>query len=562
MIIILTSWVIILVNCYLVGFVFSNSILKLKTISEIIIVGIIAITLFANIIAFLFPISNTLIISIVITSTLNLLIYLKKIKLQCLIAKRKLFNFRNIILLLASAILFSAYSSGYSNINDDGLYYTQTIMWLREFGLVHGISNLHLSLGLCSSWHVFQAVFSFSNSVNLNDVNGFLMFVFTLFIIEKSTNKNINYFFYLQYFLVLIISIPFYSAPNPDFAIIIFTAITLQLFLTTKNKENYPLILLIATFCFTIKLSAITVSILAIFVVINLLKLSSFKLNSKLYILLLFIITIQISKNIYQTSYPLYPYKVLSINNDWKTPETIVSYFTNGIKTWSYSNKLKPNDINVIKDIGILQLIESLIFRSGTKGLINKTIFLSFLISILLVSYLWFKNKINKNTITLHTIIGFSLIIWFAFAPQYRFAMPMLIFYVAYLLYLIYFYLFSKYFKINLYYIHISILVILFIPNMFGLNINGNETSKQIGKFDQLKLTQLFIPMPKYYFEKMDTIMVNSTNYYHTNGNMYCWNSPLPCMSKGYEKIIFDNFKYRISLRGESLNDGFKFVKY
>jgi hypothetical protein len=209
MIIILASWIFIMVNCYLWGFFISNSILKIKTISVTIIVGIIFITLFANIIAFLFPISNTIIISIVITSILNLLMYFNEIKLQLLQIKKKLFNYKNIVLLVLSAVLFAAYSSGYSNINDDGLYYTQTIMWLREYGFVHGISNLHLSLGLSSSWHVFQAVFSFSNTTNLNDINGFLMLVFTLFVIEKNTNKNINIFLYFQYFLVLLISIPF-----------------------------------------------------------------------------------------------------------------------------------------------------------------------------------------------------------------------------------------------------------------------------------------------------------------------------------------------------------------
>jgi len=562
MIVILASWIFILVNCYLCGFFISTSILKLKTISETIIVGIIAITLFANIIAFTFPISNTFIISLIISSILNLLIYFKDIKLQWLIAKRKLFNFKNIILLLASALLFAAYSSGYSNINDDGLYYNQTIMWLREYGLVHGISNLHLSLGLCSSWHVFQAIFSFSNKVNLNDINGFLMFVFTLFIIEKNTNKNINFLLYFQYFLVLIISIPFYSAPNPDFAIIVFTAIAIQLFLTAKNRDNYPLILLIATYCFTVKISSILVSVLAVFVLYKLLKNASFKLQSKLYMLLFLMLTIQVSKNIYQTSYLLYPYKILSVNTDWKTPEAVVSYFTNGVKTWSYSNKFKPNDVNEIKDIGVLQLLESLLFRSGTKGLINKIIFASFLLSILLVSYLWFKHKINQHTIILQVVTGCSLIIWFVFAPQYRFAMPMLIYYLAFITYLFYYHLLRNFFKINLYMVHVSIIIILFIPTIFGLNISGNETSKQIGQFEQLKSTQLLYPMPKYSFAKMDTIVVNNTHFYHVNGNIYCWNSPLPCMSKGYEKIIFDNFKCRISLRGNTLGEGFKFISY
>jgi hypothetical protein len=273
-------------------------------------------------------------------------------------------------------------------------------------------------------------------------------------------------------------------------------------------------------------------------------------------------LSIHVSKNIYQTAYPLYPYKILSVNADWKTPEAVVSYFTNGVKTWSYSNKYKPNEVNEIKDIGAMQLIASLLFRSGTKGFINKVIFASFLLSILLVSYLWFKQKINQHTIIIQVVTGISLIIWFAFAPQYRFAMPMLIYYLAFIMYLIYYHLLRNFFKINLYLIHVSIIIILFIPTVFGLNLSGNETSKQIGQFEKLTPSQLIFPKDKYSFVKMDTIVVNNTTFYHVNGNTYCWNSPLPCMSKGYEKIIFDNFKCRISLRGNSLSEGFKFIYY
>ncbi len=562
MILILVSWIFILANCYLFGFVLNKIIFKQNTISVIIIIGIIAISFLSNVLSFLRPVDNLLLFNISFISCINILLYFNEIKQNLIDVKKKIFNIKNIILLLLSAVLFAAYSSGYSNINDDGLYYTQTIMWLREYGLVHGISNLHLSLGLSSSWHVFQAVFTFSNKINLNDVNGFLMLVFTLFIIEKSSNKNINYLLYFQYFLVLLISIPFYSAPNPDFAIIVFTAIAIQLFLTNRKSENYPIILLIAVYCFTVKISAISVTMLAIIVFYKLIKTSSYKFQSRLFILLFLMLATQISKNIYQTSYPLYPYKILSINTDWKTPETIVSYFTNGVKTWSYSNKFKPNDVAEIKNISALQLFENLLLRSGTKGLINKIIFASFIISILLVCYLWFKNKIGKQTIIVQVVIGLSLIIWFIFAPQYRFAMPMLIYYLAFIIYLIYYHLLRSLFELNLYFIHILIILMLFVPTIIGLNISGNETSKQIGQFEKLKREQIIYPMPKYSFAKMDTIIINNTPYYHVNGNIYCWNSPLPCMSKGYEKIIFENFKYRISLRGNSIGEGFKFISY
>lgn len=67
-------------------------------------------------------------------------------------------------------------------IVDNETYYIQTIKWLNEFGLVKGLANLHFFFGQMSGWHLLQSGFNFgfiSNS--LNDLNGFLMLIFTFF---------------------------------------------------------------------------------------------------------------------------------------------------------------------------------------------------------------------------------------------------------------------------------------------------------------------------------------------------------------------------------------------
>ncbi|MFA9213906.1 MAG: hypothetical protein ACEQSR_08675 [Candidatus Methylacidiphilales bacterium] len=428
-------------------------------------------------------------------------------------------------------------------------------MWLNQYGLVHGLSNLHLSLGLCSSWHVFQAIFTFNNSIHFNDVNGLLMLIFTFFILEKSNNNKTVFWSYIQYLLVLLLSFPFFSAPNPDFAIIILSAISVQLFISNKN---FPFIILIAAFCFSIKISAIITTLLAVYL---LLKYWDIYQSKRLLFLAIAIVTIHIIKNIYQTAYPLYPYKIASFNLDWKTPENILNFFTDGVKTWAYSDKFKPNDIEQLKDTTQWQMLKNLLFRTGSKGLINKAIFFSFLFSNVLVAFFYFKKKLKQNTLVMHVITCFSLIIWFAFAPQYRFALPMLIYFLSFIISLIYTELFALKTTNFLKYIHLFLLLIFFTISITGLNIKASETSSQIGTFNKITPQQLLIPKPQYSF-KMDTILVNNQPYFHAQGNRYCWNSTLPCMSKGYEKIIFENYHYRISLRGKDLNEGFKFIYY
>lgn len=464
-------------------------------------------------------------------------------------------NKKNLFTIVFSSLVFAIYSSGFSNINDDGLYYTQTIMWLNQHGLVHGLSNLHLSLGLCSSWHVFQAIFTFPNLINLNDVNGLLLLVFTIFILEKNELEQNLFANYLQYLLVLAISIPFFSAPNPDFAIIILSIVAIQLFI---SNNNYPFIVVLAAFCFSIKISAIITSLLAFYITIRHSDIYKYK---PFLLLALAIIGIHITKNIYQTAYPLYPYKIAAVNFDWKTPESILNFFTDGVKTWAYSDKFKPTDIEQIKETNQWQIAKNMLFRTGSKGLINKIILLSFLLSNVLVAYFYFKKKLEQKIIAMHIIICLSLAIWFVFAPQYRFALPMLIYFLAFIISLIYNEPFQKKFKINLWYFHVLLLLVFFTISLTGIKVNGNQTSSQIGTFNKIDAQQILIPKPEYTF-KMDTIWVNDKSYFHAQGNRYCWNSPLPCMSKGYEKIIFENYHYRISLRGKNLNEGFKFIYY
>lgn len=555
MISILIYWLFILVICYIQGLVFNKLFKANHSLSLTVVLGIIGITTLANLVAFFAPINFLFLATAIIISILFIVFNSKhfssNLKSHLAIFKNK----KNLFTIVLSSLVFAIYSSGFSNINDDGLYYTQTIMWLNQHGLVHGLSNLHLSLGLCSSWHVFQAIFTFPNLINLNDVNGLLLLVFTLFIIEKNEKEQNAVTNYLQYILVVAISIPFFSAPNPDFAIIIFSAMAIQLFISNKN---YSFIVVLAAFCFSIKISAIITSLLVIYIVA---RFSSIYKQKILLQFALVIVGIHITKNIYQTAYPIYPYKIASFNFDWKTPESILSFFTDGVKTWAYSDKFKPTDIEQIKNTNQWQVAKNLLFRTGSKGLINKIILLSFLLSNVLVAYFYFKKKLKQKIIAMHLLTSLSLVIWFLFAPQYRFALPMLIYFLAFIISLIYKEILSQKFKINLWYFHIFLLLVFFTISITGIKVNGNQTSSQIGTFNKIDAQQIWVPKPEYSF-KMDTIMVSGQTYFHAQGNRYCWNSPLPCMSKGYEKIIFENYHYRISLRGKNINEGFKFIYY
>ena len=420
MILILLSWLLMLCVCYPLGFAINKYLQLHVNTSLILILGIILLVNLANLFSFFLPLDQLFLESVILLSTLITVIYKTELITKIKFDVKSILNTKNSFIIGLSALLYAAYSSAFSSINDDGLYYIQTTLWLKKYGLVHGLSNLHVSLGLCSSWHVFQTVFSFTEKMNFNDVNGFLMLIFTFYLIENTIAKKSNIVFYVQFLLTLIISLPFYSSPNPDLAVIVFTILGIHLF-TQEPKKNYAILLLIASFALTIKISALVLFVLGIYLTFKNYRTISYKL----FVSILLIGGIHISKNVYQTAYPLYPLKTLSIKLDWKTPEPIIDYYLNGIKTWAYSKEFKPKEIDSVKDKSHFEILKLLLSREGSKGLINKVIFTAFLLSVVLLIF----NLKNKKIINveLHIILGISIFIWFMFSPQYRFAIPMLI---------------------------------------------------------------------------------------------------------------------------------------
>lgn len=277
----------------------------------------------------------------------------------------------------------------------------------------------------------------------------------------------------------------------------------------------------------------------------------------KFLVIVFLIISLFITKNIFQTAYPFYPLKALSINQlDWKTPEPLIDYFLHGIKSWSYSDEYKPSLVENEYNQSIVHQFLMLLGRPGLKGLINKLIFCTAIIALIVFIRDRIRNKIsNRETIViLFGILNF--VIWFLFAPQYRFILPVFVFFFSLLLYYSFKIRLNNY---NDFFINSVIVIysIMFLATLLGINFLSSSTSKEIGQIDKLNYEKLIIPAQQYFFEESDSILINNTYYYHPRKNRYCWNGKLPCMSAGYEKVMWNDFKLRIAQRTSSLKDGF-----
>jgi hypothetical protein len=169
-----------------------------------------------------------------------------------------------LMLMLLGVLVFSSQAS---QISDDGLYYTPTIRWLNEVGFVKGISNLNLGLGLTSSWHVLQALFSmnFIEGVNFNDLNGILVIVLVIYWIEVKADAQHKLWLACIIGLTIILSIPFLNACSPDLSVMVCTVIAFHIVSDIKSNEQWKHLMMLAVLGFGIKFSAIALILLGSF---------------------------------------------------------------------------------------------------------------------------------------------------------------------------------------------------------------------------------------------------------------------------------------------------------
>lgn len=97
-------------------------------------------------------------------------------------------------------------------------YYVPSIIWIGEFGLVKGISNLEIVLGQMSVWHIFQTGFSHFSDPFLR-INPIFLIVYLIYILEKKSDVHL---------LFIPILLLFSQSPSPDLPVIVFSLMILN----------------------------------------------------------------------------------------------------------------------------------------------------------------------------------------------------------------------------------------------------------------------------------------------------------------------------------------------
>lgn len=466
--------------------------------------GIMGISLVWTAISFFMPLN----MYIEIPTVLLGLLYFFKEKLY-----REFYKFSKKDLFLTGltslVILFTG--TYYPYILDHFGYYVPTIKWLTEYGLIKGISNLDLTLGQMSIWHIFQAGFSNFSDPFLR-INSILLIVYSLYSIEK---RNWIHLCFIPLFLF------FSQSPSPDLPVIIFSLIILNEIIS-ENK-NTSLLFAFSVFVLAIKPTMIWMPLLVFLCSIFIFRSNFKKLIFGGCILFLFFI-----KNIWTFGYPVFPVAIGDFGFIWKpNPEVL--------KTSSQYAILKTYDMQYsyeeIQKFSTWDHIRNWLFLKGIKSKIN----ILFMLSLFFFSaFAWIKKKKLTTIICISLLIKSLLVL--AFSAQYRFFMD--VFFV------MFFVLFHEYSDKGKSVAIFSVLSVFFISLLsFPGLIQQYIPSFQLGHFmTGFKKEQLYQPSI-YQYRQFNNFKVGNLLFNVSKNYPYNFETPLPAISGSF---IFDDAKAEI----------------
>lgn len=396
-------------------------------------------------------------------------------------------------------------SSFYPYILDHFGYYFPSIQWLREYGLIKGISNLDLVLGQMSIWHIFQAGFSNFTDPFLR-INAVLLIMYLIYIIEKKS--------WIQLCFLPILFL-FSQSPSPDLPVIVFSLILLNEILS--NNKNTSLLFAFSVFVFAIKPTMIWLPILAFLYSIFILK-SHFKtLVPGILILFLFCL-----KNIWTFGYPVFPVSMINFGFSWKPNVDLLNSSSQYAIQKTFDNQYSYEEI---QEFSTFDYIKNWLFLDGIKSVIN----ILFVLSLIVFTIFAFikKNKII-NFICISLIIKSVLVL--LFSAQYRFFID--VFFV--IIFVMFFDFFTKR-KSMIAYSFLSLIFISFItfPSLIAQSIPSFRMSSFMGKFEW---QQLYKPST-YENKKYHSFEAGNLKFHVSEKYPFNFDTPIPAISESY---VFD----------------------
>ena len=429
---------------------------------------------------------------------------------------------------------------------DTGLYHSQAVQWIEEYGVVPGLGNLHHRFAYNSAIMCLQALFSmkFLFGQQMHCVNGFMFILFTSYAVTsmkfvKNKRIYISDFLRVAFFIYYNMDTSFSSLGSDLISLCLVIYIVIKYVEGIEddisNIEYYCYLSILALIAVSFKLSVALIVLIVIYPAYMLIKDKNWKLIIKLISLGVVLTLPFLTRNIIISGYIVYPFPKLDLfSYDWKMNKYVCLWDAKEVKSWGQ---------------GVCDAYLSPTFREWFEIWINRQsnankclFFASIIISVLLVVISivnYIKEKDLRKPVLSVTVLG-MLIYWFAGAPLMRYGIVFTIIPVLIFVGLLFSMLQSRLKKITiistLFIICImGIRIIPFVLHVINFRISSDIVYYQVGhepfEFTKAELDRVEIYIP----ENGDRI-----------GN------------RAFPSTPYINNLELIELRGNDLSDGFR----
>lgn len=526
----------------------------------LLITGLIFLTLIAQVLVLFIPLNlyTQLFWGIVYLLSIILLKEERRHLIRFMMNEFRNFSVLSKSLFLLLWILILLINAGPVMMDDTESYHMQSILWIREYGTVPGLVNLHERFGFNSSWFSAIALLvpstgSTSAYIALNGVLSawfcfFLIHTFTGQVIQNKMKESLSLILLLSFSVILWPLIRGNAATaNYDFiATLLVFVLFIDLFFN-KIRIAYSAYriewIIWPVFLFSVRIINFPFLLLIVFVIFFSMKQENRKhLVTPILFSALLIIPF-LARNILISGFPFFPSFAFNFfTPDWKADPAMMEELLRYIK---YYGRVSTAFMD-IDQTELLRFPGWIAAWFNHLFLYDKIILITGLSGMLLYITQFLKNKSGHKTelpVFMLVLIAW-LISWFFISPDPRFIYGLLLAGTVILL----FQIISLFTKNSLWKGFSFALLLVFIIVTGYYIVTKLITQPQYRNW----ITAAIIPKPPVTETEVDAIKFYIPEKINNNWNARCYASPLPCLY---------TINPKLKARGKSIEQGFRLEK-
>ena len=516
--------------------------------------GLVVVTVACNCLSFFIPLNYWVVVGFFICCILLYRFTLASLRQWITALSQTSWIYLSAIPLVVLIILYTLLPPQHG---DSQGYHFLTAKWFEDFKIIPGLANVHGRFGFNSSFFTTTAAFSFRHFAGqaLYIVNPVIISLFygwlamKTFSVRNQLLSVVYIFVGIALFRVLLIGL---NSPTPDAVaaiLVVYIFIIVAEYVAgtaTVSRQKALLIIVLAAFALTIKLSTAPLILPAVFLFIEKKLYAGYKNVLLLSVAIAVIIAPWLLRNYIISGYFIYPLPFTALFNlDWQVPAQLARYdkllIHNGPKMISH-------EWEYLESLSIIEWLPLWIKAHDTAGELLNIFFLgaSLLVAAVCAVRLWMSKHFSSLLVVAFAFAG--VVFWLYNSPDYRFGMPFTMSLVAASLIPFCGKLQSriaKYFALGLY----VVISLAYSAKAVGLLTNYSATDFTIYP---LRSHEYYIRNHLPTFRKLP--LKNGVFLYVDDEDHNCINAPGPCYQPQQDGLQPE----KLEMRGNTIEQGFR----